>query len=92
MISPSNTRSMVNKLDEICAVVTSNGSDIAVITESWLSSNISNDLINIPGFVAVCRDRPDDQRGGGLCTYINAELDFIGSSFRPSIRNTMVFT
>lgn len=32
----SNTRSMVNKLDEICAVVTSNGSDIAVITESWL--------------------------------------------------------
>ena len=67
---------MVNKLDGICAVVTSNGSDVAAITESWLSSNISNDLINIPRFVAVRRDHLDDQRGGGLCTYINAELDF----------------
>lgn len=68
----SNTISMVNKLDKICAVVTSNGSDIAVITESWPSSNISNDLINTLGFVPVRRDRPDDQRGRGLCTYINS--------------------
>ena len=67
---------MVNKLDGICAVVTSNGSDVAAITESWLSSSISNDLINIPRFVAVRRDRLDDQRGGSLCTYINAELNF----------------
>ena len=64
----SYTRSIVNKLEGICAVVTSNGSDVAAITESWLSSSISNDLINIP--------RLDDQRGGGLCTYINAELNF----------------
>jgi len=73
----SNTRSMANKLDEISAVITNNNCNIAVITESWLSSNISNDLISVPGFLALCKDRPDDQRGGGLCTYINAELDFM---------------
>ena len=87
VISPrfflSNTTSMVNKLDEICAVVTSNGSDIAVITESWLLSNISNDLINTPGFVAVRRDRPDDQRGSGLSTFINDKLDFTELSDLP---------
>ena len=33
----SNTRSMVNKVDEISSVITINKCDIAVITESWLS-------------------------------------------------------
>ncbi len=41
----SNTRSMANKLDEISATITNNKCDVAIITESWLSSNITNDLI-----------------------------------------------
>lgn len=66
----SNTRSMVNKLDEINATIVNNKSDVAVITESWLSTNITDDLIMIPGFRSVRKDRPDNQRGGGLCTKI----------------------
>ena len=66
---------MVNKLDEISATVVNNKCDIAVITESWLSSNITNDLIRIPGYTSVRKDRPEDQRGGGLCTYIKDSLD-----------------
>ncbi|XP_044170468.1 uncharacterized protein LOC122954487 [Acropora millepora] len=73
----SNTRSMVNKLDEINATIVNNKSDVAVITESWLSTNITDDLIMIPGFRSVRKDRPDNQRGGGLCTYIKETLDFI---------------
>ncbi|CAB4020499.1 Hypothetical predicted protein, partial [Paramuricea clavata] len=46
----SNSRSMANKLDEISATITNNKCDVAIITESWLSSSITNDLIKIPGF------------------------------------------
>ena len=73
----SNTRSMANKLDEISVTITNNKCDIAIITESWLSSNITNDLIKIPGFSCIRNDRCDDQRGGGLCTYIRNTLDFL---------------
>ena len=44
----SNVRSMVNKMDEIQGVISINKCDILVLTESWLTSNISDDLISIP--------------------------------------------
>ena len=68
---------MVNKLEEISETVTNNLCDIAVITESWLSSRVTDELISIQGYKSRRRDRPDDQRGGGLCTFINSRLDFV---------------
>ena len=68
---------MVNKIDEICGAVLTNKCDIAVITESWLLSHITDNLISIPDFSTVRKDRASEQRGGGLCTYINKELNFI---------------
>ena len=73
----SNARSMVNKLDDICRTVTSNLCDIAVISESWLSSRVPDQLISIPGYATFRRDRSDDQRGGGLCTFISTRLNFV---------------
>ena len=73
----SNTRSMVKKLDEICETVTNNLCDIAVITESWLSSRVTDQLISIPGYESRRRDRPDHQCSGGLCTFINSRLTFV---------------
>ena len=73
----SNTRSMVNKLDELHASISTNNCDIAIITESWLSPHISDDLISLPNFATIRKDRPEDQRGGGLCTYINNNLNFL---------------
>ena len=73
----SNTRSVVNKLDEISETVTNNLCNIAVITESWLSSCVTDQLISIPGYESRQRDRPDHQCGGGLCTFINSRLDFV---------------
>ena len=51
--------------------------EIIVITESWLSSLIHDNLIRIPGYVTYRRDRLNIQRGGGLCTYINSRLNVI---------------
>ena len=73
----SNARSMINKIDELCEIVRNNLCDIAVITESWLSSSVSDQLINIPGFITCRRDRANDQRGGGLCTFINSKFNFV---------------
>ena len=38
---------------------------------------VTDDLISIPGFVTCRRDRSDDQRGGGVCSFINSQLNFI---------------
>ena len=38
---------MVNKMDDVYRTFTSNLCDIAVITESWLSSRVTDQLISI---------------------------------------------
>ena len=73
----SNARSMVNKLDEIHGTIKANSFSIAAITESWLSSRVTDDLISLPGYVTCRKDRPDDKRGGGICTYISSQTNFI---------------
>ena len=65
----SNVRSMTNKLDEIQGVISINTCDVLVLTESWLTSKVSDDLIAMPGYVHVRKDRPDAQRGGGILTF-----------------------
>jgi hypothetical protein len=66
---------MDNNLDEISVNITNNKCDIAIITETWISSNITNDLIKISGFSSIRQDRCDNQRGGGLCAYIRNTSD-----------------
>ena len=73
----NNVRSMIYRIDEIFASISTNLYDVVVITETWLNSRISDELIRIPGYVPCRRDRPNDQRGGGLCTYINSRLTFV---------------
>ena len=68
---------MVNKLDEISETVTNNLCDVAVITESWMWSRVTDQLISIPGYESRRRDRPDHQCGGGLCNFISSRLDFL---------------
>jgi hypothetical protein len=67
---------MVNKLDEISASISTKLYDVVVITETWLHSRVTDELIRIPGYVSCRRDRPNNQCGGGLCTYINSQLNF----------------
>jgi hypothetical protein len=38
----SNSRSLISKIDELSATVKSYASDIVVVTETWLSSNVRN--------------------------------------------------
>ena len=65
----SNSRSLVNKIDELSGTVSLLSLDIVVITETWLSPNVSNSAINLNGFSIFRRDRRDGRRGGGVCVY-----------------------
>ena len=73
----SNVRSTVNKMDEIQGVISINKCDILVLTESWLTSKVSEDLITIPDYNNIRKDRPNDQRGGGIYTYLKRSIGFL---------------
>ena len=48
-----------------------------VITETWLSPNVSNSTINLNGFSIFRRDRRDGRRGGGVCVYVNDHMPVV---------------
>ena len=72
----SNTRSLVNKIEDLEVVINQNDMDIACITETWLTNNIPNSVVDISGYSLVRIDRSADKRGGGVCTYIKSSIDF----------------
>ena len=62
----ANAQSMINKLDEIRAVVKLQNPDIFAITESWTNDDIGNNLLQIDGYEIIDRqDRNDTERGRG---------------------------
>ena len=63
-VSFANVQSIVNKVDELRAVVALNNCDILAITESWANEEIGNNILHIDGYEMVARvDRKDTDRG-----------------------------
>ena len=72
----SNTRSVVNNLEDLEVVINENHVDIACITETWLPNNISNSFIEIENYSLVRKDRSVEKRGGVVCAYIKSSIGF----------------
>ena len=73
----TNAQSIVNKIDEMRAIVAINNPDILIITETWTNESVSNDLLCISGYdVIERRDRNDTDRGrgGGIIVYVKKTL------------------
>ena len=68
---------MVNKIDEIIASISTNLYDVVVITETWLNSRITDELIRIPGYVSCRRGRPNDQRGAAFVPILTRDLPLL---------------
>ena len=69
----TNACHLSNKLDELRAVVDVNNVSVAVITESWLSSDIPDSAINLSSNLTSYRlDRKSP--GGGIITYISSKI------------------
>ena len=94
-----NSRSIVNKLDELRALCLANNYkfDVICVVESWLSPDISDAEIFIPSFKIFRRDR--NRHGGGIlifvkdtlvCTTISLTLPFHLLSFYLYVLNFVI--
>lgn len=74
-----NARSLVSKLNDLELLVSEQSPDLVLICETWLNSEISNGMLDIPGYFIepeLRKDRLDTTNGigGGLLVYVRAGL------------------
>jgi hypothetical protein len=63
------------KIDEIISTfVVDKPTDIICLSETWLHDQISNKLIEIPGYHEPERNDRKDRQGGGVCAYISENI------------------
>ncbi len=53
----ANVRAIASKVDEIQQIAELNSADIICITETWLSANIPDSNVSIPGYNLFRQDR-----------------------------------
>ena len=73
-----NINSLVRHIDELRIFMSSTKMDLLCINETKCDSSISDHEVCLPGFELVRRDRSvNGRRGGGICIYIQSNLNFI---------------
>ena len=72
-IIPANVRSIAKKLDELHQLALYNNVGMICITETWLTSNIPDSSVSIPGFNLFRKDRVATF-GGGVCVYLDQRI------------------
>lgn len=70
----TNLRSVRNKFDELCCQMSALNVDVAICTETWLSSNDSVDAFNINGYICNRTDRYNDSGHGGVAVWTKNNL------------------
>ena len=74
----ANVQSVVNKVDELRAMMALLKPDVMAVTESWTHDGIGNEILNINGYEIVARhDRNDTERGrgGGKIVYAKNQMN-----------------
>ena len=69
-----NARSLLPKLDELRTVCLTHLFDIITVVETWLSADILDNGLYIPGYRLQRRDR--NRNGGGVLMYVHQILRF----------------
>ena len=69
-----NVRSLILHFCDFRDYLTRNSYDIIGVSETWLRPHTTNNIINIPGYNLVRRDRLT--RGGGVALYIKGSLNY----------------
>ena len=71
----ANARSINNKKEELEQEIRDAHADIAIITETWLHSDIASNLFHIEGYEFIRNDR-ETRQGGGVAVYIRSDIPF----------------
>ena len=70
-----NARSILNKKEELEVVISHDRPDVILITETWLSYSVPDEVVNIPKFCIVRNDRQIG-RGGGVQVHIRKSIPY----------------
>lgn len=68
-----NIRSLISKRDQISVLLLDSNLDYLCLTESWLHSNVPNNMIDIAGYQCFRTDR-NTGKGGGVLIYIKDQF------------------
>ena len=66
--------SLAPKIDEIAHAITTMDAELALFSETWLSSAVPDEPININGYQIFRRDRVGWQHGG-VCLYVKSSIN-----------------
>ena len=72
-----NVQSLVNKVDELRAVISSEKPDIMALTETWTHGGIGDEIVSIDGYEMIAREDRNDTakgRGGGVIVYSKKDV------------------
>ena len=77
-IAHLNVNRLVNKLDGVRKLMSPYNFDVLTLSETWLSSNIPDCEVTIPGYTPVRKDRNGSTKlnGGGVLFYIRDNIPF----------------
>ena len=80
-----NVNGLKQKLSEISLLLNTVKLDLLAISETHLTSSVSNNQINIDGYNMVRSDRCDGRRGGGTLIYYHERLTVFQMNFKIDI-------
>ena len=77
-IARLNTNRLLSKVDGVRELLIKYKLDILALSEMWLITDISDDEINIPGYLIARKDRSISSklRGGGVMFYVSENIHF----------------
>lgn len=78
-----NARSVANKTEQLEILLLQHDPHVAVITETWLHSEITDDLIFPPSYKVFRKDRPS--RGGGVAVLIKNNIQAVSLEDVPDL-------
>ena len=66
----------MNKIEDLEIVIKNDDVDVACITETWLTANIVDPVVDISGYTIVRKDRAMPKRRGGVCAFVKSSIGF----------------
>lgn len=84
-----NVRSLFTGFVELRMLILENDFDVLVVTETWLSDNVGDSLMNIPGYKLFVKNRAG--RGGGVAAYIKNALNCLVLDFDFPINENLEY-
>ena len=83
LVTHLNVRSLWNKIDTIRTTFSRFNIDIITFSETWLTKDLPNELVDLQGYELLRNDRnwveidkDKIKKGGGVCIYLRKDFKF----------------